>query len=345
MKKIVLAFTALLLLQFSAHAWGFFGHQHINRLAVFTLPPEMLGFYKHYIVYLSEHAVNPDKRRYMVKNEAPRHYIDIDAYGDSALYKLPRSWKDALMQYSEDSLMSHGIVPWHINAMRYRLTEAFKARDVQAILRLSADIGHYIGDAHVPLHTTRNYNGQLTNQHGIHGLWESRLPELFADRYDLFVGKASYLPHPQLSAWQAVTSAHLALDSVLSFEKKLSGSFAEDKKYSFEQRGNATVKVYSKAYAKAYAKMLSGQVERQMRASIKMVGDFWYTCWVDAGQPDLDKLLLSKTVVEEEPIIEEPLLVPARPHDAFIHNAGHPHDELRLHPCLPLTTSKKHYHP
>ena len=22
-----------------------------------------------------------------------------------------------------------------------------------------------------------------------------------------------------------------------------------------------------------------------------MVGNFWYTCWVDAGQPDLDKLI------------------------------------------------------
>jgi hypothetical protein len=44
-------------------------------------------------------------------------------------------------------------------------------------------LGHYIGDAHVPLHTTSNYNGQKTNQHGIHGLWESRIPEqLFDER-------------------------------------------------------------------------------------------------------------------------------------------------------------------
>ena len=36
--------------------------------------------------------------------------------------------------------------------------------------------------------------------------------------------------------------------------------------------------------------MLNQQVERQMRASVKMVGDFWFTCWVDAGQPDLAAL-------------------------------------------------------
>lgn len=50
-------------------------------------------------------------------------------------------------------------------------------------------------------------------------------------------------------------------------------------------------KVYSIAYAQAYHTLLDGQLERQMRASIKIVGDFWLTCWVDAGQPDLDVLL------------------------------------------------------
>ena len=65
------------------------------------------------------------------------------------------------------------------------------------------------------LHTTENYNGQLTKQIGIHGFWESRLPELYADEYNFFVGKANYIENTQLKAWEAVTNAHLALDSVL----------------------------------------------------------------------------------------------------------------------------------
>jgi hypothetical protein len=317
MKKFFFAFAFLNLLQFSAFSWGFFAHQRINRLAVFTLPSEMIGFYKHHIEFITKNAVNPDKRRYIVKEEAPRHYIDLDVYGDSAVYKLPRYWKDAVVQYSEDTLMAYGIVPWHINTMRYRLTEAFRKLDMNVILRLSADIGHYIADAHVPLHTTENYNGQLTNQHGIHGFWESRIPELYSDGYDYFVGQAAYLPNPQQAAWQAVTSAHMALDSVLSFEKKLSASFTEDKKYSFEQRGNTTVKVYSKEFSAAYAKMLDSQQERQMRASIKMVGDFWYTCWIDAGQPDLNKLINGGNTLAEElsPSDEKPLVTPVRHHE------------------------------
>ena len=90
MMKRVLLLVLLLGASLEGGAWGFFAHQRINRLAVFTLPPEMLGFYKYHIAYLTQNAVNPDQRRYAVEGEAPRHYIDADAYGDSALYRLPR---------------------------------------------------------------------------------------------------------------------------------------------------------------------------------------------------------------------------------------------------------------
>ncbi|MEL7145376.1 MAG: zinc dependent phospholipase C family protein [Bacteroidota bacterium] len=270
--------------------WGFYAHKQINRLAIFTLPPEMIGFYKHFVQEIKENAVNPDMRRYAVKNEAPRHYIDLDVYGDSALQVVPKYWKQAVEKYSEDTLMAYGIVPWHVNRMRYWLTDAFKNKDVDAILRLSSDLGHYIADAHVPLHTTENYNGQLTNQVGIHGFWESRLPELFSEDFDFFVGKAQYLENPQLAIWDVVEASHLAVDSVLGFERQLTEQFPESKKYSYEERGGITVRVYSRDFSDAYFKMLDGMVDRRMKGAVKMVGNFWYTCWVDAGQPDLDML-------------------------------------------------------
>lgn len=285
-------FLLVLCTSFSAEqiSWGFFAHQKINRLAVFALPPEMIGFYKKNIHYLSEKAVNPDMRRYVDKREAPRHYIDLDIYGDSALWKVPKRWNKAVEKYSQDTLEAYGIVPWHIYSVHYRLTEAFKTRNAEKILRYSADLGHYIADANVPLHTTENYNGQFTGQYGIHGFWESRLPELFFKDYEFFVGKAKYIEYPQEEAWSAVTNAHMALDSVLQFEKKLTLKFDESKKYGFESRGASTVKVYSYDFAKSYHDLLDGMVERRMRASVKMVADFWYTCWINAGQPDLSTL-------------------------------------------------------
>lgn len=268
--------------------WGFYTHRKINRLAIFSLPPEMLGFYKKNAEFITENAVNPDQRRYAVEDEAARHYIDLDVYADSVKQKLPfLTWKQAVEQFSEDTLKAYGIVPWHIVEMKFRLEKAFREKDTRKILQLSADLGHYIADANVPLHTTQNYNGHLTNQRGIHAFWESRIPELFSDDFDLLVGQATYIEFPRKRAWDAVLQAHAALDSVLLFEKELTQKMSDDKKYTIEERNGQMMKNYSKEFSERYNTMLDRQVERQLRASVKMVADFWFTAWVDAGQPDL----------------------------------------------------------
>ena len=277
----------------NAKRWGFFGHKRINRMATFCLPPSMFGFYKEHLEYLTEHAVDPDKRRYAVEGEAQCHYIDLDHYvhsGESIPAIMPRKWVDAVAKFSEDTLQSYGIVPWHILLMKSKLQRAFELKNVDLILKYSADIGHYIGDAHVPLHTTENYNGQLSGQKGIHGLWESRLVEINAESYDYFTGKAEYIEDLSSFIWQVVESSHLAVDSVLGMEKELTKKFPVDQKYSFEQRGAVTMKTYSKEFSNAYHSMLNNMVERRLKASIKAVGSIWYTAWVDAGQPDLAKL-------------------------------------------------------
>jgi hypothetical protein len=288
-----------------ANTWGFFAHKQLNRIACFTLPAELIGFYKGNIEFVTEHAVDPDKRRYAVTDEAARHFIDLDRYGLSPLDSIPKKWDDAVKKYSEDTLKAHGIVPWHIDVMVKRLTAAFRAQDYDRILRLSADLGHYIGDAHVPLHTTKNYNGQLTNQKGIHGFWESRLPELFHEDYDFFVGKARYIEDPLAEAWKAVAESFAAKDSVLLFEAALNNQFPQDRKYAFENRGAAMMRVYSKDYSDEYHKQLDGMVERRMRKAIITIGSMWFTAWVNAGQPDLNPLKDKKISPETEAELAE----------------------------------------
>lgn len=296
-KKITLiAFFSIVLfvsIPHICHSWGFYAHKKVNRMAVFTLPPEMIGFYKKHIDFLTEHAVDPDKRRYGVDGEAPRHYIDIDIYerfckeGETVFDIVPKQWKDAVEKFTEDTLQAYGIVPWHLEVMFKRLTYAFKDKNLDKILKYSAELGHYIGDAHVPLHTTENYNGQLTGQKGIHGFWESRLPELFSEDYNYFVGRAFYIEDILEYGWQTVYQSHMAMDSVLDFERQLNDRFPSDQKYVYEQRGNSNMKTYSREYSEAFHSMLDGQVERRMKQAIISVGSYWYSAWVNAGQPDL----------------------------------------------------------
>ena len=257
---LLLLLIILLQAQAANPPWGFWAHKRINKMALFTLPQELFAFYKPHLDYIEEHAVDPDKRRYAVVDEAPRHYIDIDHYGEYPFPELPRKWKDAVAKYSEDSLQAYGIVPWYIELMMYRLEDAMRNKEVKNILRLSAEIGHYIGDVHVPLHCTENYNGQLTNQNGIHGFWESRIPELIGDDYDYLVGKATYIPYINDRLWEVVLESHLMSDTVLQYEALLNEQFPASQKYAYETRGQSTVRTYSTAYALAYNDMLNNMV-------------------------------------------------------------------------------------
>ena len=262
----------------------------INRFAVFSLPTGINRFYKANIEYLSAHAVDPDKRRYADTAEAPRHYLDVELY-EQDIDSIPEKWDDAVKKYGLAELNKNGILPWQIQLSYYKLVNAFKSRDSIKILVYSAYLGHYIADAHVPLHTTKNHNGQLTNQVGIHAFWESRLPELFAKDYNYIVGKARYINNPLKESWTIIKHTHGLVDSVLSCESRLNKSAPSYKKYSFSKRHKLVLKQYSLGYSKAYHQSMNHMVERQMRSSIISIASFWYSAWVDAGQPALENMV------------------------------------------------------
>ncbi|RPD40629.1 S1/P1 Nuclease [Chitinophaga barathri] len=282
--------SALLIIPFTSKGWGFFAHERINRLAVFSLPPEMMVLFKPHLEYLVAQSTAPDKRRYMVPGEGARHYIDMDRYGSPPFPMLPRGWREAVEKYTVDSLERNGVLPWHLERMMYRLTRFFMEGNTAGILKTAAELGHYIGDAYVPLHACSNHNGQYTGQHGIHGLWESRIPELFADRtFDYWTGKASYISSPGEHFWQIIIESSLAADSVLHIEKTLSMNFPSDQRYAYEPRNGQLVRNYSAGYTAAYHNRLNGMVERRLRGAIHSVASCWYTAWVNAGQPSLAK--------------------------------------------------------
>jgi len=286
----LLAMVFWVILPSSVSGFGFTAHRIINRKAVFTLPPEMIGFYKKHIEYLSERAIDPDRRAHAIPGEAPRHYIDVEYFGQIPFDSIPRRWDQAIAMFSEDSLNKFGVLPWHINLMMSRLTQAFIDQDLNRILSLSAHIGHYISDACTPLHTTKYYNGRIPTERGIHALWETRIPELFGSEFDYFVGQASFLPNPRERAWELVGKSHNQVAIVYQVWDSLLTVFAPDRMFVHEMRGQALMRYFSRDFSRAFHSGMNNMVETHMQLAIKSVGDFWYTAWVNAGQPDLYKL-------------------------------------------------------
>jgi hypothetical protein len=246
----------------------------------------MARFYKDNIRIITDRATDADKRCYVDTAEGPRHYIDLDRFEE--IDSIPIHWSKAKEKFDERKLLMNGIVPWQIYRTYQNLTQAFIKKDFEKIIKYSADLGHYVADAHVPLHTTSNYNGQYTDQIGIHAFWETRLPEMFSQQYNLFIGAAEYLQEPLETAWSIVKESNARVDSVLQIEKELSRRFNPAEQKAYITRNNQLILTYSDSYATSYHSALNGMVERRFTAAIFRVASYWYSAWVDAGQPAWD---------------------------------------------------------
>jgi hypothetical protein len=291
-KLVVLAAIVMLIV---CSSWGFLMHRTLIQLSVYQLPAEMQPFFHQNMDYLVQNSVRPDQRRNKDKTEDAKHFIDLEAFGKNAATEMPMKWQAAVNRYAKDSLLKYGYVPYWVVEMQGQLTNAFRKGNKDSILFYAADMAHYIQDAHVPLHTTLNYDGQLTNQKGLHSLWESMIPELTLGEFNLKgAKKASYLKSPEKAIWKAVRHAHSLVPKLLETERKVSRQFTDSTKYRYQKRNGRETRNYTSAFGRAYAKALEPMVNRQVIRSANLVADFWYTAWVDAGKPDLDRIMTKK---------------------------------------------------
>jgi hypothetical protein len=287
---IVIIFSGITFL----YAWGAWGHKHIGRAAVFALPAEMHTFYYNHIDFITEGSVVPDLRRGVLndKAEPPRHYIDIEDFGNISVDNLPKTWKEATSKYDSGFLQKTGFLPWYIQTLMDKLTAAFRKKNRSEIIFISAELSHYIADAHVPLHTSSNHDGQLTDQKGIHSFWESQLPELFGNNYNFYTGDAIYINDVSAEILRIIKYSHELAEITLGVERILKNSTSKEKIFESKSPGDTSQRRprHSAEYAKKYHDALNGMVEKQMRSAVSTLGNFWYTAWVNAGKPDLNPL-------------------------------------------------------
>ncbi|MEP6927572.1 MAG: zinc dependent phospholipase C family protein [Ginsengibacter sp.] len=274
-------------------AWGAWGHKHINRASVFALPDGMQRFYYNHIDFITEGSVVPDLRRGILndKTESARHYINLEDFGNISVATFPKSPQDAYAKYDSVFLNKSGYLPWYIQSLTEKLTQAFKKRTKSEILFISAELGHYVGDAHVPLHTASNYNGQFTDQKGVHALWETQIPELLGDNYNFKTEGAKYIADIPAETWNIIVRTHGLADTLLANEKQIRQGFDKSKMYKKDSLGQNILyysqPVFSDDYARQFNNSMKGMVENQLRLSILDVASYWYTAWVNGGSPDL----------------------------------------------------------
>lgn len=287
--------TVAIAIGFLTLSWGIVGHERINKAAVMALPQPLLVFFYNHIDFITQESTVPDLRKYVIsdKNEAPRHYFDMENFGDIASF--PATMADARKKYDDKFLTKNGTLPWYIQEMMGKLTTAFKEKRKNEILFIAADLGHYIGDAHMPLHTSDNHDGQLSDQKGIHSLWESRLPELFVKNYKFNVAPATYYKDVDKAIWDMINDTHSLVPILLAADKGLRSSLQPKQIFVTDADGTVIKNKYNSAkysdeYATKFHAALNGMVESQMKKAVSATASFWYTAWVNAGKPDLSDL-------------------------------------------------------
>ncbi|MFM8685612.1 MAG: zinc dependent phospholipase C family protein, partial [Bacteroidota bacterium] len=290
-----------------ARAWGFMAHRYINESAVFILPQPLLGYMLPYKDELRDRAVVADQRRAWDPQEAARHFIDLDQWGDSVFHCMPMNWGDAIRCYHEDSLQEHGVLPWHTVTVYRRLVNAFAKGDAGAVCRHAADLGHYLADAHVPLHLCSNYNGQFTGQHGIHALLESRIPEYFIDQMLLPFQRPRWIPDVRLSIWDIIRESSAPLASVFACERRCRNTVPIPWQFSPIQQGSRLARKESKEFVQCYDQCLGGLMGQRLSASIHNVASWWWSAWIEAGQPKGVSRMDKRTFVHNEKGLSTPV--------------------------------------
>lgn len=251
--------------------WGQVGHKLINKKTTDGLPASM-NYFKTWSTYLSNHASDADNRKGSDPTEEFRHYIDIDDYPEFLSNgTISQSLDTMIQRYGANRVNDNGILPWAILKTTDSLTGLFRQKDWARAQLTAADLGHYVGDGHMPLHITKNYNGQLSNQTGVHSRYESTMIGAYQSQLVYTVDSAKYITNKTDFIFSFIYANHKFVDSVLQADRA-AATFA----------GGTSGSTYSGELWR----LTKGFTIPLFQKASSILSSLIYTAWKDAGSPD-----------------------------------------------------------
>lgn len=258
----IIVLTALMVM-----GWGQNGHRIINSKSVQTFPSS-LNHLLHWADSLGNHASDADYRKSTDPSESPKHYIDIDNYPEFVQNGyISQSFDSVVALHGLSFVMDQGTLPWTIITTMDSITAAFRRGDNQRAMLLSADLGHYVGDAHNPLHITKNYNGQLTGQSGVHSRYETTMINRYLAEIQYTNDSAVYISDVSDFVFRMLYENYVYVDSVLyadALAKVITGSTS------------------SNAYYQNLWNLSKGFTIKLLKKASYQLGALIYTAWINA---------------------------------------------------------------
>ena len=270
MKPVLIRYSILLVLFIGLGSWGEKAHRKINSSCVDYLPKE-LNAMKSWSPELGDFASDADSRKKTDKNEFVRHFIDIDHYTDFvSTHKIQEDFNAACTKYGKAMVIKNGTLPWVTDSTYKALVQNFKSKNWQQAELTTADLGHYVGDGFMPLHITGNYNGQLTNQTGIHRRYEETMIDQYIDSISFKTSRIKKVKDVHIYVFKYLYKNYSFISSLLKADKK-----------SYTKAGNQ----YNKVYYESLWKETHLFTIQLLQESSKTLASLIYSAWLEAGKP------------------------------------------------------------
>lgn len=263
-------------------AWGATGHRLINGDVVVHLPQSMQFFIQN-INFLAEHASDADNRKgadgqkpYILK-ESPRHFIDIDSYSEFATKSVPEDFSAVIAEYDSANVFTFGIVPWAAVWTLDSLTAQLRRGDTADALQSAADLGHYVGDAHQPLHATKYYGGGTSSDRpgsgsgNVHSRYETSMIDDYQSQITIQPDSVQYVSNPIDFMFSIIYQSNSYVDSIYDadvYARQATG---------WNGTGEAPHAYYDSLWSKT-----KGFTKLQFQRATIRYADLLYTAWVDA---------------------------------------------------------------
>jgi len=255
----------------TVYAWGPAAHRMVSNWAVATVPQPVRPFFEANRSFLVDHANDPvdwiKKDRY----ERARQFIYLDKYGLFPYINLPYSYKAAVEQYGGRTIGKNGVLPWRIGDYSLRLTNDFKAQKWDDAKLDAAVLAYYVANAHDPLCTTQNFDGQLTEQTGLAARFGSSLVDRFTNFFMFRREDATKIDDPTTYAFQMALEANTWVDRVLWADWRSKSGLAD----------------YTDEYYDRFYSQVGSTAMQEINSAAHDAGSYWYTAWLNAGKPNL----------------------------------------------------------
>lgn len=261
----------------SAGAWGLSSHAIITRQAIARTPEPLRGFLRSRNDLLVDYALEPDTvlKKKLGRREVVRHFLNLELLARSPYTNIPSDTVAARSRYGARRLRRAGELPWHTAHVYRQLVDAMRKQDETGILHQAGYLAHYVSDAFSPLHATKNYDGRLTGNDGIHGMYERAM----------VAHRAKYFRDP--GPRETVTEQEIPDVSARILEILRKGHARVPEILKADRRARLRGEPGSDAYLDALFDKVGSSARDRMRASAREIALLWTSAWMDAGRPPL----------------------------------------------------------